>query len=252
VAVLLCCLAAVGVWALRTVRGREARTSWDRTLVVDVVLVSQAPLEAPVVSAWREGLVSLERWFASEGSRHGLGLPMPVRFTLSKTARVDALPQPPGASESWLDAQRKSWALHEGLVALADSTEARTADVHVVVALAETGATRLVEGVGEGGGSYGLVHGLAGETELGLELAALAHEVLHCLGAKDRYDAEGHATDPEGFAEPALVPRFPQHYAEVMCGEIPDGPGKGHVPTKLSEVRVGEVTARDVKWVKGP
>ncbi len=252
VAVLLVCLAAVGVWALRTVRGREARTSWDRTLTVDVVLVATEPVDPRVREAWRDGLSELERWFADEGARYHLGLAAPVRFTLSGTRRVAALPEPPDASESWLDAQRKSWALHQGLVALAEAGAAR-ADVHVVVALASGGAgARLVEGIGEGGGSYGLVHGAAAETELGLELAALAHEVLHCLGAKDRYDEDGHAVDPGGLAEPEQVPRYPQRYAEVMCGEVPDGPRQGHVPTQLSEVRVGPLTARDVRWVTPP
>ena len=53
---------------------------------------------------------------------------------------------------------------------------------------------------------------------------------------------------PEGLAEPDLEPTFPQRFAEVMAGEIPDDETSGHLPRTLDDVRLGPVTAKAIGW----
>jgi hypothetical protein len=89
------------------------------------------------------------------------------------------------------------------------------------------------------------VEGTLGDTKVTLELIAVAHEVMHLLGARDGYDENGHAL-PRGFVEPDVG--FPQHFAEVMVGEVPLSETEGRVPETLDEVRVGKVTAREIGW----
>jgi hypothetical protein len=100
----------------------------------------------------------------------------------------------------------------------------------------------------EAGGSVGLVRGLLEDTELTLELTAVAHELFHCLGVADAYDARGHARVPEGLVEPQLQPLYPQPAAEVMVGEVPLGDAEGRLPASLDEVRVGPSTAAALRW----
>ena len=86
--------------------------------------------------------------------------------------------------------------------------------------------------------------------DLTLSLQAVGHELLHTVGATDRYDAGGHARDPDGLADPGLVPPYPQVHAEWMVGEVPLGPGRGRLPESIDELRVGPVTAREIGWVE--
>jgi hypothetical protein len=68
---------------------------------------------------------------------------------------------------------------------------------------------------------------------------------MHLLGARDGYDENGHAL-PRGIVEPDAG--FPQRFAEVMVGEVPLREKEGRVPETLDEVRVGEVTAKEIGW----
>ena len=123
-------------------------------------------------------------------------------------------------------------------------------DLRLVVALrtVDEDGHRIVEGSTERFGRIGLVEGNDADDVITLELIATAHETLHAVGALDAYDAAGHAVAPDGFVEPALG--YPQRFAEVMVGEVPDEPGAGHVPKTLEEVRVGAVTASQIGWLQ--
>jgi hypothetical protein len=81
-----------------------------------------------------------------------------------------------------------------------------------------------------------------------LTQVALLHELLHLVGATDKYDAQGHAVGTEGLAEPSLG--LHQRRAELMVGEVPTGPSQGRLAQSLDEVAVGAATAREVRWTK--
>ena len=47
----------------------------------------------------------------------------------------------------------------------------------------------------------------------------IAHEILHTLGASDKYDLATLAPlYPGGYAEPERDPLYPQSFAEIMAG----------------------------------
>ena len=56
-------------------------------------------------------------------------------------------------------------------------------------------------------------------------LFVFAHELMHTLGATDKYDGAGAALIPSGLAEPDAVPRFPQRFVEVMARNRPVAAG---------------------------
>ena len=55
---------------------------------------------------------------------------------------------------------------------------------------------------------------------------------------------------PEGFAEPAREPRFPQDFAEIMGGRIPLSPAEADIPRSLAVTLVGAATAQEIGWQK--
>ena len=110
----------------------------------------------------------------------------------------------------------------------------------------------LGEGRSEQGGRVGLVElQLDAEAEaVDLALIVVAHELLHTLGATDKYDDAGRTLVPLGLAEPERVPLFPQSYAEIMGRNRMLSPTQERVPSSLAELAVGPSTAREIGWLR--
>jgi hypothetical protein len=248
VAVLLLVLLGVAAWGLGRQRALDRRNAWLRPLYVAVVLVSSQPVDDAVHDAWSAGLAELDDWFAAEAERLQFHLARPVHFELAPGAVQADAPSPAAGTGSWVNDSKAALEFRAALEALATRAGASGAgDVRVVVALRPGGdGAHRVEGIGEAGGSVGLVEGTAGDTAITLELVAVAHEVLHLVGAADGYDAKGHAQVPRGYVEPERG--LPQRFAEVMVGELPLGETEARIPRALDEVRIGDVTAAEIGW----
>lgn len=78
----------------------------------------------------------------------------------------------------------------------------------------------------------------------------LAHELLHTLGATDKYALTSNLPlFPDGFAEPDAKPLLPQSKAELMAGRIPLDDRHATIPDSLRNVVVGQLTAREIGWI---
>lgn len=109
---------------------------------------------------------------------------------------------------------------------------------------------RLGHSVGLEKGMIGLVNVFANSTYQASNNVVITHELLHVLGATDKYHRESNfPVFPTGFAEPDKVPLYPQEKAEIMGGRIPVTPFKAVIPNSLSQVVIGEVTALELHWV---
>jgi hypothetical protein len=159
--------------------------------------------------------------------------------------REVTLEPPPAATGAWLADSRAAYTYSQQVAPLV----AKTGDVRLLVVLGSgTFGQGRVEGIAERGGELGVVFASAQDTALTLELMAVAHETLHCLGALDAYDDEGRALVPQGLAEPTASPLYPQRAAEVMVGEVPLSPTSGRLPKSLDEVEIGPTTAAAIGW----
>jgi hypothetical protein len=79
----------------------------------------------------------------------------------------------------------------------------------------------------------------------------IAHEILHTLGASDKYDPETLAPlYPAGYAEPDRSPRMPQPFAEIMAGRRAIDDHNFQIPESLDRVVVGEATALEINWTR--
>jgi len=249
--ILLGVLVATVAWAAETEQRHRARSRWVRPVEVGVVLLARDG--AVDVRHWRRGLDALASRLEAEMRRwHGPGLP-PFRFELvGPVGWKGRFPLSP-PSDRMTD---RAWHALDLWRVLRDVDGAagldRTGwDVRVYVLTEQTPgwSGSFAEGSGTLNGELALVRSSAGG-DLSMPLQVIGHELLHTVGASDKYDDGGHARDPEGVAEPELSPRYPQRHAEWMVGEVPLSPGVGRLPSSLDEVRVGPLTAREIGWAR--
>lgn len=101
--------------------------------------------------------------------------------------------------------------------------------------------------VGMRKGRYGIVKAYARETMNPSNLIVFTHEMLHVLGATDKYIlSTGEPIFPEGYADPAKRPLFPQKRAEIMGGRIPVNSFSSVMPDSLEECVIGRKTAEEI------
>lgn len=100
-------------------------------------------------------------------------------------------------------------------------------------------------------GMFGVVHAYA---DFGLQPknhVVMAHEILHTLGASDKYDpTTQQPIFPDGFAEPDKSPPYPQQLAEIMGSRIPQNENAAIMPPNLDFTMIGSKTASEIKWLK--
>ena len=100
-------------------------------------------------------------------------------------------------------------------------------------------------------GLLGVVHTFAQRSMAGSNSIVIAHELLHTLGASDKYDpASGAPLFPIGFAEPDRNPRYPQEKAEVMAGRRAVSAQDAEMPETLRAVVIGPATAAEIRWIR--
>jgi hypothetical protein len=124
------------------------------------------------------------------------------------------------------------------------------ATIYLVARSPKAGAGASVEGASQEGGTVGVVEVELDRTMVDFALFVTTHELLHLLGAKDKYDAWGRSLVPEGLAEPELRPLYPQRHAEVMARNVALSPTEERPPESLSDLKVGATTAREIGWVR--
>jgi hypothetical protein len=96
-------------------------------------------------------------------------------------------------------------------------------------------------------GRYSIVKAYAKESMTGSNLVVFTHEMLHVLGASDKYVlSTGDPIYPEGFAEPNQRPLFPQTHAEIMGGAIPLNSYSSAMPESLAQCKIGRSTAEEI------
>lgn len=100
-------------------------------------------------------------------------------------------------------------------------------------------------------GFIGVVHAFASHEQGQQNNIVIAHELLHTVGATDKYNAQGQPAFPTGFAEPHRDPLYPQRRAEIMAGRVPLSPHDWKMARSLRSVVIGAHTAREINWMEG-
>jgi hypothetical protein len=109
---------------------------------------------------------------------------------------------------------------------------------------------RIAHSLGLQKGLIGVVNAFASKQYKGSNKLVIAHEMLHTVGASDKYTpGSGLPIYPNGYAKPELVPRYPQNKTEIMGGRRPITQNKAVMPTGLKRVIIGPETAKEINWL---
>lgn len=252
VTVLLGVLALVLVWGAHDWSERRARTTWQRPLRVALVLVEREPISEETLALLTTRSFELERRLAREYARHTGRDFTPIEIVVRGPATA---PESPPSAQGDSAFQLLTHTLRLWRWTSARDSDARVelgydSRIYLVLRASEGKALAFVEGESEYRGRVGVAQADIGGDTIDFALFVAAHELLHTLGASDKYDAAGRASFPNGFAEPQRVPLFPQAAAEVMARNVPVGPGSERPPETLSELVVGDETAREIGWTR--
>ena len=103
--------------------------------------------------------------------------------------------------------------------------------------------------VGMQKGLVGVVHAFADRSMTRTNNVVIAHEILHTLGASDKYDpATLEPLFPIGYAEPDRNPLHPQSLTEIMAGRYAIDSQTFEMPDSLDDALVGPATALEIRW----
>lgn len=95
-------------------------------------------------------------------------------------------------------------------------------------------------------GLIGVVHVFADPAQAAQNNIVVAHELLHTLGATDKYEAGGMPRYPEGYADPHLPESALRREAEIMAGRLVGVRGDPVMPPGLERCVVGPLTAYEI------
>ncbi len=244
-------LLILGLAAYTTLFDRLSTTDWDETLRVGVFAVNAADdevSEAYIESLTDEDFAAIEHFLNREAKRYGVHIDRPVR--VDRFATVTEKP-PPRAADSGVFSTMW-WSLKMRLYANRNARPPNRAppQIRIFVLYHDPSFTRAVpHSVGMQKGLIGVVHAFADAGMTGSNNVVIAHEILHTLGASDKYDLVSLAPlYPAGYAEPDNDPLYPQSSAEIMAGRFALDAETFEIPESLEDVLVGDATALEIDW----
>jgi len=241
---ILAMVAGMTYWESMLVR------SWLRPLAVSIYAVNGdgSDLSATYIAQLSdESFQEIASFFDQQAARHRLKKLPHARIQLAGEIR-QAPPAPPNGERGVLSSllwslQMRYYAFHTtpfwenmGRIRL-----------FVVYHEGEEGKP-LQHSLGLRKGLVGVVHVFSKKEQSAQNNIVITHELLHTLGASDKYDAQGQPVYPEGFAHPDDGERYPQHSAEIMAGRIAVRPDRAIIPANLDACAVGPKTAYEIGW----
>jgi hypothetical protein len=232
---------------------RLSTTDWDETLLVGVFPIAEPEDSASaryIATLSERDLDDIEAFFDEEAARYGIGIRRPVDVRLyPSVAERPPHRDPEGGvfATMWWSLKMRMYARRTVLASGLSPPQVR-----IFVHFHDPDFTATVpHSVGLQKGLVGVVHAFAEREMAGSNNVVIAHELLHTLGATDKYHPVTLAPlFPQGYAEPEREPRYPQQFAEIMAGRIAVSPTELDIPRSLDDVLVGEATALEIRWVR--
>lgn len=229
-------------------------TDWEETLWVAIYPINgEGP--GPAGSHIRDYIHTLdagdfddiEDFFAEEAASWDLPLRRPVEVVVAPEV-YETPPTPPVNGNvlaiMWWSLRFRFWAWRM------DQLEDVAPDIRIfVVYHTPVAGKRLAHSVGLEKGLLGIANVFADTRQAQRNNVVIAHEILHTLGATDKYDERGRPVYPQGYAEPDRKPLHPQLVAEIMAGRIPKSLGRTIIPPGLDYCVIGEISAQEINWL---
>jgi len=239
-------IVALGAW-----RERSQSVEWRHDLPVNIYLINADGSE--IAASYLSSLAvvdfkPIEAFMREEAVRYGRHSQASIEIRMSGI--LSALPPPPPSNGNHLEVI--SWSLRMRWWSYRNANTAGPGPQVKLYLLYFDPAqnNRLAHSTGLQKGLLGRVNVFASRDMASRNNVVIAHELLHTLGATDKYDqANNQPAFPDGYADPQQTPRWPQRFAEIMAGRIPVSANKAEMPPSLNDVVIGEKTAREINWM---
>jgi hypothetical protein len=236
--------------ALSTWQDRVRSIRWRDPLYVAIypIAADQSPVTAHYVDSMNsERFDSIEQLFTREAQRYHLKLDQPVKIRLR--GPLHTLP-PQRTPDAGL-VGTVIWSLKLRYWAWRSSGHVKEPeDIRVFVLYHDPALTPTVpHSLGLEKGLIGVVYAFATPMMNGENNVVIAHEMLHTLGATDKYELGSDAPRfPDGYGDPQQDPLYPQQTAELMAGRRRVSATQWVQATGLQQVVVGPATAAEIHW----
>lgn len=227
-------------------------TDWDRPLWVTIYPINgdQSVTAAKYIESLSDQEFNpIEEFMIREARKYGIDT-RPAKLVLRSEVKTSP-PEPPQSRNvfavMWWSLKLRFWAWRND-----DDNDGRPNDARMFVIYHDPDLEpALGHSLGLKKGLIGVVKLYAGRKYSALNNVVIAHELLHTVGATDKYDlSNNQPIYPDGYAEPDKRPRYPQRRAEIMAGRIPVSETEARPAGSLKNEIVGPLTAREINWLK--
>jgi len=237
--------------ALHSWLDARATQSWQEPLWVGLFPLNgdgSALTQQYLAALNARDFAAIEDFFAREGKRFGLKLEQPVHVELYPPGPKLPPALDPGAGPlgiAWWSLKLRWFAAHAAEVPGRAPSRIRLFLLYHDPATLE----HAPDSHGLQKGLIGVVHLFADPSMAGSNGIVIAHELLHTVGASDKYDlGSGAPRFPLGYADRDQQPLYPQERAEIMAGRRAVSAYQSDMPRTLASVVVGPETALEIRW----
>ena len=245
--ILLLVLLAV---VLATWQDRYRSTRWRVPLYVAIypIAADESPVTLRYVAALDAARFKpIDRFFMREAERYRLKAGEPVKTRLRSELHDRPPQRAPSAgvlATAWWSLKLRYWAWR------ASGHVNEPEDIRMFVLYHDPALTPQVpHSLGLTKGLIGVVYGFATPEMDGENNVVIAHELLHTVGASDKYLPGTDAPRfPDGYGDPNQVPLYPQSFAEIMAGRRMLRADRWQQAANLDEVLIGPATALEIRW----
>ena len=226
---------------------------WRKPLYVAIYPINAeggASVDDYIASLHEEDFAHVEDYFSQEARRYQLGILRPIEIRLGSAIRA-VPPAPPAVNASLLQIMR--WSLMFRLYSWQHRPDVGVpTEIKLYLLYYDANTqTHLMHSTALQKGRIGRVNLFASPLNHQVNMVVMAHELLHTLGATDKYDMRtNEPLFPQGFVEPYAQPLYPQSMAEIMAAKIPLAEHDARMAQYLSETVIGRQTAREIGWLK--
>lgn len=226
---------------------------WAAPLAVDVYPINgdgSAAVDAYIAQVQSETYAPIAEFMAREAQRYGIKLTQPIKIAVQPPLRTQP-PAPPARQQPlkvmWWSLKLRFWAYKHARAASIVTPRVRMFVLYYVGV--EGKALQHSLGVKEG--LIGVVHAYAQPDQDAQNNVVIAHELLHTVGARDKYAPEDNRPlFPDGFADATREPLYPQVEAEIMAGRVALSEDRAVTPGSLARCVIGRATSREIRWTQ--
>ena len=228
-------------------------TDWRDPLLVQVYPINGDGLSTTsryIDDLQESDFQSIENFMKKEATRYRVDINQPVKISLGPILREQ--PPLPPANGNPFNVAYWSLSLRWWAYQVTSDFDGRKPDVRLFLVYFDPEQTPTVgHSLGLQKGLIGIVNLFANQQQLQTNNFVIAHEMLHTVGATDKYGGPySLPIYPTGYADPEKRPLYPQLQAEVMGGRIPLSETQAIIPFGLEQTSVGATTASEIRWLR--